>query len=156
MIHWLSASKVIKCCSPKSLSGSSSPTMSSYLETFSFIAPFISCPQSLVLPVPVFPLTPHPTPSKPLSFQALICESQGYCFSELLSFLAETLHKQQYFAPISPSPTSLYLDRKGKAITPLPSLSRSRAVSLMQRTLLHVLSWITHLFITYRIAPVYV
>lgn len=82
MIHWLSASQSNKC-SPKSLSGSSSPTISSYLEMLSFITPFVSCPW--VSPRSAgtgFSLTPQTRPWRPLSFQALIGESCGCCFTE--------------------------------------------------------------------------
>lgn len=107
--------KVIKCCSPQSLSGSSSPTMSSYLETFSFIAPFISCPQANPCSASAsFPLALTPT------FKAIVISGSDMWVTRLLLFwapvfLAETLHKQQYFACNFPSPHSAFIrqERQG-------------------------------------------
>lgn len=91
--------KEIKCCSPKSLSGSSSPAMSSYLETFGFIAPlyFLPSGQSMFCRCQLSSCPSHPTS------KAIVISGSDMWVTRLLLFwvpvfLAETLHEQHYFA----------------------------------------------------------
>ena len=142
MIHWLSASKRNKM-------------LLSQISFWQFITSNVFLPWNIrfycaplfpalrpihVLPVPAFllPLTPH--------LQSHCHFRLWYVSHKVIAFLSSCLSGRDppwaalFCLQFPRVPTSLYLDRKCKAITLLPSLSRSRAVCLVQRTLLHVLS----------------
>lgn len=99
--------KVIKCSSPKSLSGSSSPTISSYLEMFGFIAPlrFLPLGQSMFCWCQFFSCPSH------LTLEAIVTSGPDMWVTRLLlywapvCFPAQPLNELLYFAcnfPVSP------------------------------------------------------
>ena len=134
--------KAIKC-TPKSLSDSSSPTISAYLGMFRFYdsSLFPALQPVHILLMPVFLLPRRPDLGGHCHFRPWYESHVVIALPSPVCFLAETVNELQYFASNFPHiPSSLYLDGWAQAITTLPSSSRCRATCPGTWTCLRVLS----------------